>query len=120
MQRASRHTILGSHSPGWIELQSANQLDRETALRLWTESNTWFSTEVGKKGQIKVGQLADCAVLSADYFAVPENEIAGLDKPSLENLCIWIWGALVPRFAHLARVTVRRDSCGQSCSYNGR
>jgi len=54
---------------------AANQLDRETALRLWTESNTWFSTEVGKKGQIKSGQLADLAVLSDDYFSVPGEAI---------------------------------------------
>ena len=45
------------------------------ALRLWTEANTWFSTEAGKKGQIKAGQLADLAVLSDDYFAVPEDAI---------------------------------------------
>ena len=54
---------------------ASNQLDRETALRLWTESNAWFSTEVGKKGQIKVGQLADLAVLSDDYFSVPGEAI---------------------------------------------
>ena len=53
----------------------ANRLDRETALRLWTEANTWFSTELGKKGQIKEGQLADLVVLSDDYFSVPEDEI---------------------------------------------
>ena len=56
----------------------ANRLDRETALRLWTEANTWFSSEVGKKGQIKIGQLADLAVLSNDYFTVPEAEIVHL------------------------------------------
>ena len=55
-----------------------NRLDREAALRLWTEANTWFSSEQGKKGQIKVGQLADLALLSDDYFAVPEAEIAHL------------------------------------------
>jgi predicted amidohydrolase YtcJ len=55
-----------------------NRLDRETALRLWTEANTWFSSEQGKKGQVKVGQLADLALLSADYFTVPECEIARL------------------------------------------
>jgi predicted amidohydrolase YtcJ len=53
----------------------SNRLDRETALRLWTEANTWFSTEVGKKGQIKAGQLADLAVLSDDYFSVSEDRI---------------------------------------------
>lgn len=56
----------------------ANRLDRETALRLWTEANTWFSTEQGKKGRIAVGQLADLAVLSGDYMTVPEDEIAHL------------------------------------------
>ncbi len=56
----------------------ANRLDRETALRLWTEANTWFSNEQGKKGQIKAGQLADLAVLSDDYFTVPEDDIAHL------------------------------------------
>ena len=55
-----------------------NRLDRETALRLWTEKNTWFSNEVGKKGQIKAGQLADLAMLSDDYFNVAESEIAHL------------------------------------------
>ncbi|MBA4751398.1 MAG: amidohydrolase [Sphingopyxis sp.] len=55
-----------------------NRLDRETALRLWTEKNTWFSNEVGKKGQIKTGQLADLALLSDDYFSVPESEIVHL------------------------------------------
>jgi predicted amidohydrolase YtcJ len=56
----------------------ANRLDRETALRLWTEANTWFSNEQGKKGQIKAGQLADLAVLSDDYFSVPEDQIVHL------------------------------------------
>ncbi|KQX18725.1 amidohydrolase [Sphingomonas sp. Root50] len=56
----------------------ANRLDRETALRLWTEANTWFSNEQGKKGQIKAGQLADLALLSDDYFSVPEDRIVAL------------------------------------------
>ncbi len=56
----------------------ANRLDRETALRLWTEANTWFSREEGKKGRIEAGQLADLALLSDDYFSVPEDGIAHL------------------------------------------
>jgi hypothetical protein len=55
-----------------------NRLDRETALKLWTEANTWFSNEQGKKGAVKAGQLADLVVLSKDYFAVPEAEIADI------------------------------------------
>jgi hypothetical protein len=55
-----------------------NCLDRETALRMWTENVTWFSNEEGTKGQIKVGQLADLVVPDRDYFSCPESEIADI------------------------------------------
>ena len=67
--------VTGKTLGGLAIYPTANRLDRETALRLWTEANTWFSTESGKKGQIKKGQLADLAVLSDDYFSVPEDAI---------------------------------------------
>lgn len=47
------------------------------------------------------------------------NEIKGLANPSLENLSVWIWERLATKFPGLARVTVRRDSLGQSCTYRG-
>jgi predicted amidohydrolase YtcJ len=53
-----------------------NCLDRETALRMWTENVTWFSNEEGKKGRIEAGQLADLIVPDRDYFACAESEIA--------------------------------------------
>jgi predicted amidohydrolase YtcJ len=53
-----------------------NCLDRETALRMWTEKVTWFSNEEGKKGQIAVGQFADLIVPDRDFFACAEDEIA--------------------------------------------
>jgi predicted amidohydrolase YtcJ len=55
-----------------------NCLDRETALRMWTENVTWFSNEEGKKGRIEVGQLADLVVPDHDYFACAEDEIADI------------------------------------------
>ena len=55
-----------------------NCLDRETALRMWTEKVTWFSNEEGKKGQIVVGQLADLTVPDRDFFKCPELEIADI------------------------------------------
>ena len=57
-----------------------NLLEREAALRLWTERNAWFSREGGKKGAIAVGQLADLAVLSADYLSIPDDGIADLES----------------------------------------
>jgi predicted amidohydrolase YtcJ len=68
--------LVTSRTVGGVRLYpAANRLDRETALRLWTEANTWFSGEQGRKGQIKAGQFADLALLSDDYFSAPEDEI---------------------------------------------
>jgi predicted amidohydrolase YtcJ len=53
-----------------------NCLDRETALRMWTENATWFSNEEGRKGRIEVGQLADLIAPDRDFFACAETEIA--------------------------------------------
>ncbi len=75
----SLHWLVTGKTVGGLSLYpGANRVSREKALRMWTHENTWFSNEVGKKGRIKVGQLADVAVLSADYFAVPESEIPQL------------------------------------------
>jgi hypothetical protein len=58
----------------------ANRLDRTEALRRYTLGSAWFSGEEDKKGAIASGQLADLAVLSADYFSVPEEEIKGIES----------------------------------------
>ncbi|WP_246482541.1 amidohydrolase [Methylopila capsulata] len=55
-----------------------NRLDRETALRMWTENVTWFSNEEGKKGRIQPGMLADLIVPDTDFFACRDEEIAGI------------------------------------------
>jgi predicted amidohydrolase YtcJ len=59
---------------------SANRISRMEALRLVTANNAWFSNEEGKKGSIEVGKLADLAVLSLDYFAVPEEQIKDIES----------------------------------------
>lgn len=87
-----------------------------------------FQVEVGLEGEPdpRTGFVADfgeleraCAELRAALDHRFLNEVEGLATPSLENLSLWIWARLVPRFASLARVTVRRDSSGQSCTYRG-
>ena len=67
--------VTGKTLGGLSLYPAANRLDRDAALRLWTEANSWFSAETGKKGQIKSGQLADLVVLSDDYFSVPGDAI---------------------------------------------
>ena len=57
-----------------------NRLDRLEALRRYTLGSAWFSGEDEQKGTIVPGQLADLAVLSADYFSVPEAEIKAIES----------------------------------------
>jgi 6-pyruvoyltetrahydropterin/6-carboxytetrahydropterin synthase len=87
-----------------------------------------FQVEVALEGQPDpaTGFVADLGEVERTCLEVRNNldhrmlnEIDGLQKPSLENLCVWIWGELATRFTNLSRVTVRRDSSGQSCSYKG-
>ncbi len=57
-----------------------NVLDRETALRLWTQGSAWFSGEADVKGALRPGQYADLAVLSADYMTIPPEEIRRINS----------------------------------------
>jgi predicted amidohydrolase YtcJ len=61
---------------GGLQLyRERNRLDRTTALRLWTQGSAWISGEQAVKGAIAPGQYADLAVLSADFFSVPDEAI---------------------------------------------
>ncbi|RTL39085.1 MAG: amidohydrolase, partial [Rhodocyclaceae bacterium] len=55
-----------------------NCLDRETALRMWTEKVAWFSNEEGRRGRIAAGQFADLIVPDKDFFSCAEDEISFL------------------------------------------
>lgn len=55
-----------------------NCLDRETALRMWTEKVAWFSNEAGERGRIEPGQFADLIVPDKDFFVCAEDEISFL------------------------------------------
>ncbi|OQP87153.1 amidohydrolase [Rhizobium rhizosphaerae] len=70
--------ITGKTVGGLSLYPRANCLDRETALRMWTENVAWFSNEVGRKGRIAAGQLADLIVPDKDFFACAEDEISFL------------------------------------------
>lgn len=91
----SLHWLVTGRTLGGVTLYSRdNRLDRMEALRLWTVGSSWFSGEDGKKGMVAPGHLADLAVLSADYFSVPDEQIK-----SLESVLTLVGGKVV----HAAR-----------------
>lgn len=55
-----------------------NQLTREEALHLYTKGSAWVSNEETVKGTLENGMYADFAILSQDYFTIPEKSINNL------------------------------------------
>jgi predicted amidohydrolase YtcJ len=97
----SLHWLITGHTLGGLRLYPEESLlDRAEALKLYTIGSSWFSTEAGKKGALVPGQLADLAVLSADYFSIPDEEIK-----QLESVLTMVGGRVVyaaGEFAQLA------------------
>jgi predicted amidohydrolase YtcJ len=63
---------------GAVLYPAGRRLDRTEALRRFTLGSAWFSGEEDLKGTLAPGQLADLAVLSDDYFEVPDEQIADI------------------------------------------
>jgi hypothetical protein len=57
-----------------------DRVDRDTALAKYTAAGASLTGEAGKKGQITPGQYGDLAILSADFFSVPEPEISFIES----------------------------------------
>lgn len=87
--------LVSGRSLGGLALHAP--MDRTEALRLWTEGSAWFSGDEAAKGRIEVGRLADLAVLSADYFVIPDGEIG-----RLESVLTVVDGRVVHAAAELA------------------
>ncbi|VVN65545.1 amidohydrolase [Pseudomonas fluorescens] len=75
----SLYWLVSGRTVGGLELYPQG-LSRDTALELFTHGSAWFSSEQGKKGQIKAGQLADLVALSADYFNVDDEAIKWIES----------------------------------------
>ncbi|WPB56290.1 amidohydrolase [Xylophilus sp. GOD-11R] len=90
--------ITGKTVGGMQITPQRNCLDRETALRMYTEKVTWFSNEVGQKGRIVEGQLADLIVPDRDFFACAESDIADTSAllTVLGGKVVWGAGEFAP------------------------
>jgi predicted amidohydrolase YtcJ len=70
--------VSGRTVGGLAMYDESNRLEREQALRLYTQGSAWFSSEEDRKGTLATGQFADFTVLSADFFAVDEMDIQSI------------------------------------------
>ena len=86
-----------------------------------------FRAEVTVRGipDPSTGMVLDLGLLERSMAEVRKmldhrllNKVEALGQPTLENLSRFIWERLQAS-GELTRVSVHRDSCGESCSYFG-
>jgi 6-pyruvoyltetrahydropterin/6-carboxytetrahydropterin synthase len=62
-------------------------------------------------------QALEAVRLGLDHHFL--DDVPGLGPATMENLSVWIWRKVSGTCGPLARVTVYRDSTGDTCSYFG-
>jgi 6-pyruvoyltetrahydropterin/6-carboxytetrahydropterin synthase len=86
-----------------------------------------FRSEVTIRGtpDPATGMVMDLGILDRSMAEVQKsldhkllNRIEALGPPTLENLARFIWDR-VQQAGQVTRVSVHRDSCGESCTYYG-
>ena len=83
--------LLDGKTAGGTALRKVEELSsREDALRFYTLGSAWFSRDEDKRGSLEVGKLADLAVLSKDYMAVPVDQVG-----TIESLLTMVGGKIV-------------------------
>ncbi len=82
--------VTGKTLGGTALYPKENLLDRTQALKLYTLGGATLTGERDIKGVIKAGRLADLAILTGDYLAVPEDEI-----PRIESVLTLLGGQVV-------------------------
>jgi 6-pyruvoyltetrahydropterin/6-carboxytetrahydropterin synthase len=87
-----------------------------------------FEVEVSLLGPVdeRVGWLVDFGEITAvvEPLLLDEldhrtlNEVPGLENPTSELLCLWLWRRLKPLLPSLSAVTVH-ETCTARCIYRG-
>src|SRR5262245_21598949 len=87
-----------------------------------------FVVEVLVAGEVdeRMGWLLDFAEIASvvEPILVGEldhrtlNDVPGLENPTSERLCLWLWGRLEPALPGLGAITVH-ETCAARCTYRG-
>lgn len=87
---ALRWLVTGKTVGDLVLAEESNRLSRAEALSLYTSGSAWVSQEEDVKGTLAKGMFADFALLSEDYFEVPEERI-----PELQSVLTVVGGKVV-------------------------
>ncbi len=87
-----------------------------------------FRVEVALNGEIDpvMGWLVDFADVTAAVEPLLKsrldhrtlNDVPGLENPTSERLCVWLWQELTPILPNVVAITVA-ETCTARCTYRG-
>lgn len=86
-----------------------------------------FKITIYVKGTVdpKMGWVKDFSDIKHIFKPIYEqldhhylNEIVGLENPTSENLCIWVWQQLKPLLPELSKIYIK-ETCTSGCEYTG-
>lgn len=104
---------------------SGRMVDADPSRRIHGHS---YRAEVVVRGtpDATTGMLVDLGLFERSLTTARDeldhrflDEMPGLGPATMENLAAWIWRNVAPACPSLTRVTVYRDSTGDTCSYFG-
>lgn len=88
-----------------------------------------YRIEVMAEGEVdpQMGWLVDFGAVSAIVEPILKqeldhrtlNDVPGLENPTAEHLCVWLWKRLQPLVPHLTAITVHETGASR-CTYRGR
>ncbi len=100
-------------------------IDTESSRRIHGHSYRAEVTVRGRPDPV-TGMIVDLGLLERSMADARDaldhrflDEINDLGPATMENLSRWIWDRLHPAVHNLHRVSVYRDSSGETCSYWG-
>jgi 6-pyruvoyltetrahydropterin/6-carboxytetrahydropterin synthase len=86
-----------------------------------------FHIELHVSGPVdpKLGWVLDFADIKQAFKGIEDqidhrclNEVAGLENPTSENLCRWLWQKIKPELPTLSKIVVK-ETCTSGCIYSG-
>ena len=86
-----------------------------------------FKVEISIEGEVDpvTGWFYDHARISKAMNPLLElidhsylNEIPGLENPTIDNMCAWLWGHLAPQLPGLSEIVLHETPTAR-CSYRG-
>ncbi len=111
-----------------MSFDAAHFLDHDPSARPYARMHGHsFMLEVVIEGEPdeKTGWVVDFGDIDEALKALHDaldhrllNEVEGLERPTLENICRWAAQRLKDRFPGLAQVRVSRPSIGETCIYD--